>query len=481
MDNFADYLKKFREVDLDEIIVRNDLASEKNLEKIANKWQSSIVCCDSLACVIEMNISKIIEKLDVFTRFMDLLVANTGRFGPYLFGAELLTNGFSLPITENFLESLNRILSSFESEVMNVSLEWYNSNNQSIYVNEILNSNNPIDFLMHRSIFMDAYKDKLSELLVETMQLDFVGHDGSYAIGDTLEKILNTFKIEQEKILKESLNIEECARFIGEQFESLDNNIAKIIDQKYCSNQLSVSEELVYQSQDEYIKSLSLLEEMNVIEQFETLVQEGVEATMALLRLVVDQLVYYGEFILKHKYSVEAILNYGAVLSEIESKKNPNYGKTERIISDVDGTFYDVVDNDEYFGIEDFVARLLIEQINAIFTPQTELIEMVRQAVYQLPTILSDVEAFKSTFENYVTPSVETLLYDSFDLDVVRDTIRLNSQVMQRVDTELSQAMETMSDEVTFAGKEGLKELVKELGFRVSALKKLHQDVFGEA
>lgn len=320
------------------------------------------------------------------------------------------------------------------------------------------------DFYNNRKSFIEDFGNNIGEVVDDFLQIDYVGHKATYAIGHTLQGIFEAFRLEQDKLTNECLNLEACTRFIADRFDYVDKAISDSINEKYLNNSMSEDDEMIYESQDNYVNNLALTENMNVIEQFEILVDEGVELIKGLIAHILDQLVYFANIMIKYESELNDIFDYESVYLEINGKKNEE--------KEFFGGWYD--------GIVDKAAREILKLIEETLRPNSNQFELAKEAHESLPTLVADAENFKSALAEYIEPSIESLLYDSFDLSLIRDSLTLNSQVLLRMNTEINQACETLDGEVQFMGKDALKELVKELGLRINALSTLHQDVFGD-
>ncbi len=467
MSNFAEYLRVLRERDLADVIDRNKAAYSRNEEKIENRDYEYKFCCRRLFDDTETNVVRLIPVLDGFLEFIDDLESVSERF-KVNFGA-MSNNGFKLPKTEGFLEGISKVLKNYKAETVLVigKKRWEYSENT-------------IDFINNRSGFLKNFDEDLSMLLKKYLSLELVPHSGDHAIGYTLKGILDTLNKESEKIVRASANLEDCSRYIGERFESVDKAIAEGINQKYLSGSLTDSEEKVYESQEEYITSLELVDAMTVIEQYEELVSLCCEEVMTLIKTLIEHLLMIGDIILNNKSYIYDILDYEGVYAELENARNPLYGKdiSTGVITDV--LLTTVIESNEFYHIADATANSVIDTIEDTFRPKSFFLEKLENNIVELESIMSDAEQFAATLLNYLEPHIETLIYDTIELDVVRDTITLNAQLLSRVDTEISSAYDTLSGQVEFLGKDAMQELVKELKLRVDALMKLHYDIFGD-
>lgn len=455
MNNFADYLKKLHQVDIPDIIARNTKANEINETKIADcNYNQQLFRCNLVIDVVN-NTKDLMDVLDDSTGFMFELTEDCSSKLGGINLALLGTNGFKLEKTEEFLESLRNILTT-------VNFDFGGTSNTSSTV-----SADQLYFYRNRDLLIDDFEEKVKEIINNVLKLDYVGHKGTYAIGHTLKGIFEVFKMEQEKLVAESLNLESCSRFIAQKFDSLDKAMEQAINDNYMSNTLTDSEELVYEKQELYICSLGLTENMNVVEQFEVLMDEAKTLIQELVDKTLDQVIYFANILIKHDKDLNVIFRFEEVYDEIERAKLPEKD---------DGIF----GSGWYVGIVDGAAIEIKSLIEKSFRPNKDKIDLVKRALTTLPSLVTDAEKFKSTFSDYIEPSIDSLLYDSFSLSAQRDTFELNSQVLQRVDAEIKQASNTLNSQVEFMAKASLLELVKELGLRINALSLLHQDVFGD-
>lgn len=464
MLEFAKYLSRLQFDYLKSIVKRNDMIISASKKHKDNRDYDSRRISDQVYEHLFTSLKQVVEMIDMVERFhTKLLLANISASG--LEFASSFSNPPSFPKSIAYTKALSRVITQLDII--------YDTHLTRIINSELSQTLRMV--IKNRDKFEREFKEVIMSSLLETARFDYVGHNGIHAICDTLISVISIINKELSKLKREANQIEECTIQISKEFESYDKTLAKRISTK--STITAVDSQIRLNTYQSYLQKIDILEKMNVLEQYQTLVDEGTHSLSKLISTVIIAIIDCAKEMLRLKDDILILTDYHQVLNELEAAKNPNYMPFDIHIPKIYG--YNLsYDSNMYLGINDTAALTLIGLIKKVLVANDDLVTTIETNICSFGPQIAELENLDLTLIDYLTPRFENFLYDVSELVVQKDLITLNRQILKRVVIEINQAVNTLESQVEFKGKIELLELVYDFQKRCLSLSNLFEDIF---